>query len=212
MFARYGYSPADDSPFANRIFDPDAVDDYFDAPPAVKQMLLDYHRNTNYSLVDPELIDDLYRRAYQERVTGHERLRIMHARRVLGVRDGDGPVRTTLEYLSTGERMQLESDAVILATGYRPVCPLRLLGQAHTLCATGEDGLVCVRRDYRIDTTCGTLGHVYVQGATEHTHGIGSTLLSNTAVRAGEILSSILGHAAPGHDAREHLVGAAAPR
>ena len=34
VFSRYGYSPADDSAFANRIFDPAAVDDYFAAPDA----------------------------------------------------------------------------------------------------------------------------------------------------------------------------------
>jgi L-ornithine N5-oxygenase len=31
-----------------------------------------------------------------------------------------------------------------------------------------------------------------VQGATEHSHGLGSTLLSNAAVRAGEIVESVL--------------------
>jgi L-ornithine N5-oxygenase len=62
VFGRYGYSPADDSCFANRIFDPSAVDDYFHAPGPVKEMLLGYHANTNYSVVDPELIDGPYRR------------------------------------------------------------------------------------------------------------------------------------------------------
>ena len=37
VFARYGYSPADDSSFANRIFDPAAVDDFYGAPEDVKQ-------------------------------------------------------------------------------------------------------------------------------------------------------------------------------
>jgi L-ornithine N5-oxygenase len=53
---------------------------------------------------------------------------------------------------------------------------------------------VRVQRDYRVSTTCEALAGIYIQGATEHTHGIGSTLLSNTAVRAGEILASILRH------------------
>lgn len=211
IFARFGYSPADDSPFANRIFDPDAVDAYYDAPPAIKQMLLDYHRNTNYSVVDPELIEDLYRRAYQEKVTGRERLRIMRACRVLGVRDGDGPVRTTLTCLSSGECSDLESDAIIFATGYRPVCPLALLGQAQSLCRTGADGMICIQRDYRVGTTCAMRAGIYLQGPTEHTHGIGSTLLSNTAVRAGEILASLLDHEARGGRGRE-LVGAAASK
>ena len=36
------------------------------------------------------------------------------------------------------------------------------------------------------------LDGLYVQGATESTHGLGSTLLSNVAVRAGEILDGIV--------------------
>ena len=214
IFARYGYSPADDSPFANRIFDPDAVDAYYDAPPAVKQMLLGYHRNTNYSVVDTDLIEDLYRRVYREKVTGSERLRIMQACRVLAI-DDDGaagePVRVALECLSSGERSALACDAVIFATGYRPVCPLGLLGEAHALCTTGEDGLVCIGRDYRVATCCPLRrSGIYLQGATEHSHGIGSTLLSNTAVRAGEILDSILEHRdRSGAGYEEELVGAA---
>ena len=129
-----------------------------DAPPAVKQMLLDYHRNTNYSVVDAELIEDLYRRAYQEKVTGRERLRILHtsprARRARRRPDGR-VVRARSKCLSTGERARaLEADAVVFATGYRPVCPLGLLGGAHALCATSDDGMVCVGRDYRVDTSC----------------------------------------------------------
>jgi L-ornithine N5-oxygenase len=33
---------------------------------------------------------------------------------------------------------------------------------------------------------------IYLQGGTEHTHGLTSTLLSHTAVRAGEIRESLL--------------------
>ncbi|MQA96383.1 MAG: L-lysine 6-monooxygenase, partial [Streptosporangiales bacterium] len=32
---------------------------------------------------------------------------------------------------------------------------------------------------------------IYLQGGTEHTHGITSSLLSNTAVRAGELASTL---------------------
>lgn len=211
VFSRYGYSPADDTPFANRIFDPEAVDLYYAAPPPVKQMLLDYHRNTNYSVVDPELIDELYRRAYQEKVTGRERLRILRACKVLELRDeedgGDSPVRMTIESMTTGERTEVAADTVIFATGYRPVCPLALLGTARALCDTDEAGMLRIERDYRVATRCRTPAGIYLQGATEHTHGIGSTLLSNTAVRAGEILASILRHLPPRRGGIEQLLG-----
>nr|MDT0525339.1 SidA/IucD/PvdA family monooxygenase [Streptomyces sp. DSM 41633] len=103
VFSRYGYSPADDSSFANRIFDPGAVDDYFAAPDSVKSQLMAYHGNTNYSVVDIDLIDDLYRQMYQEKVLGTERLRFLNVSRVTAVEERPDGVRATVKSLVTGE-------------------------------------------------------------------------------------------------------------
>ena len=70
--------------------------------------------------------------------------------------------------------------------------------------------MVDVQRDYRIATTPATHAGIYLQGATEHTHGIGSTLLSTTAVRAGEILDSVLLRQARRGGGAGQLVGATA--
>ncbi|WP_433479117.1 lysine N(6)-hydroxylase/L-ornithine N(5)-oxygenase family protein [Spirillospora sp. CA-142024] len=191
VFARYGYSPADDSSFANRIFDPEAVDHYYAAPGDVKQMLFEYSRNTNYSVVDLDLIDELYRRAYAEKVAGAERLRILNASRVLGVRDDADGVRARIAFLPTGEVADLDADAVVYATGYRERDPFDLLGEAGAHCRTGPGGRPVVERDYRIATEPGREWGVYLQGATEHSHGIASSLLSMTAVRTGEIVRSM---------------------
>jgi L-ornithine N5-oxygenase len=48
-----------------------------------------------------------------------------------------------------------------------------------------------VSRDYRVATSKSTAGGLYIQGNTEHSHGLTSSLLSNIAVRSGEILRSI---------------------
>ncbi|MEV4673774.1 lysine N(6)-hydroxylase/L-ornithine N(5)-oxygenase family protein [Actinomadura sp. NPDC049382] len=191
VFARYGYSPADDSAFANRIFDPAAVDHYYAAPDDVKRMLFEYSRNTNYSVVDLDLIDELYRRAYAEKVAGAERLRILNASRVLDVRDDGGAVRVRVGFLPTGEAADLDADALVYATGYRERDPFDLLGEAGGDCLAGPDGRPVVERDYRLATAPGRSWGVYLQGATEHTHGIASSLLSMTAVRTGEIVRSI---------------------
>ncbi|GAA2403643.1 lysine N(6)-hydroxylase/L-ornithine N(5)-oxygenase family protein [Nonomuraea africana] len=193
VFAKYGYTPADDSSFANRIFDPEAVDHFYTAPEEVKRMLLDYHASTNYSVVDLELIDELYRRHYQEKVRGTERLRILNASRVVEVaRRGPkaGP-RVTVEFLPTGERTVLDADAVVYATGYRSGDPLTLLGAAGEYCELLPGGGPRIGRDYRVATRAEMRCGIYVQGATERTHGLTSTLLSNTALRAGEIAASI---------------------
>ncbi|WP_371495286.1 lysine N(6)-hydroxylase/L-ornithine N(5)-oxygenase family protein [Kitasatospora sp. NBC_00374] len=192
VFSRYGYSPADDSPFANRIFDPDAVDHFFDAPESVKQDLLDYHGNTNYSVVDGDLIEQLYRTVYQEKVQGRERLRILNTTRLTGVEQGPDGARAMIRSLTTGEEFALDSDAVVLATGYRPVDPRPLLGELADACLTDGQGRLRVDRDHRILTADHVDVGIYLQGGTEHTHGITSSLLSTLAVRSGEICDSLL--------------------
>ncbi|MFJ2278686.1 lysine N(6)-hydroxylase/L-ornithine N(5)-oxygenase family protein [Streptomyces sp. NPDC087866] len=192
VFSRYGYSPADDSSFANKIFDPDAVDEFYAAPESVKRRLMDYHGNTNYSVVDIDLIDDLYRQMYQEKVLGTERLRFLNVSRLTEVKETQDKVRATVTSLVTGEETLLDADVVVFATGYSPADPLGLLGEAAELCLRDDEGRVRVERDYRIATDAALNCGIYLQGGTEHTHGITSALLSNTAIRVGEILDSLL--------------------
>lgn len=193
VFSRFGYSPSDDSAFANRIFDPDAVDEFYGAPEETKQRIMDYHGNTNYSVVDLELIDDLYRRMYRERVLGQERLRLFNVSRPVELAESEAGVRITVESLTTGERTELESDVVVYSTGYRPDDSLPLLGELSESCLRDEHGRLDVERDYRVRTDPAVRTGIYLQGGgTEHTHGITSSLLSNNAVRSGEILQSIL--------------------
>ncbi|SHF27194.1 lysine N(6)-hydroxylase/L-ornithine N(5)-oxygenase family protein [Streptoalloteichus hindustanus] len=197
VFARYGYAPADDSAFANRIFDPGAVEHFFEASDDVRRLLWNYHRGTNYSAVDLDLIDELYRREYQEKVRGERRLHVVNASRVVDVRPAEDSVRATVEFLPSGALSVIEADALIFATGYRPVDPLTVLGAVGELCLRDGEGRLRIERDYRAVTVESVAAGIYVQGATEHTHGIGSTLLSNVAVRAGEIVRSLLAAADP---------------
>lgn len=193
VFSKYGYTPADDSPFANRIFDPEAVDVYFTSPSEVKQSLFDYHRSTNYSVVDMELIESLYATAYREKVTGRERLRFLNVSRIREVSQrADNALDITVEYLPTGVERTMEADLLVHATGYRPRDFTTLLGEAAKVCLRDDGDAIRVTRDHRVETAPDVTAGIYLQGGTEHTHGLTSTLLSTTAIRAGEIHRSLL--------------------
>ncbi|CAB4893761.1 unannotated protein [freshwater metagenome] len=197
VFSRFGYSPADDSPFANRVFDPEAVDEFHRAPESAKRDILDYHRNTNYSVVDGDLIESLYAAHYQELVEGRERLRIMNVSRVTEQVEGEDGVRLHVESSTTLETEVLDCDAVVYATGYRPTDPVALLGSAGGLVAL-EDDLPVVERDHGLRLRVPTAGaRLFLQGADEHAFGLTSTLLSTVAVRAGEIAGAITGAKGP---------------
>ncbi|VEG55909.1 L-ornithine 5-/L-lysine 6-monooxygenase [Mycolicibacterium aurum] len=190
VFAKYGYSPADDSPFANRVFDPDAVDDFYSAAPGVRRQLINYHRSTNYSAVDLPLIEDLYAREYAERVADRRRLFMRGASSISATEEHDDGVRVDILHHPTGEVDRIECDAVIYATGFAPASLRGILGELYPDLVQ-DDGRPVVSRDYRLSTKTPTAGSLYIQGNTEHSHGLTSSLLSNIAVRSGEILESI---------------------
>ncbi|MFG2004667.1 lysine N(6)-hydroxylase/L-ornithine N(5)-oxygenase family protein [Spirillospora sp. NPDC048911] len=187
----YGYSAADDTPFANQIFDPSAVDDYYFGTVQTREAFWRYHRNTNYSVVDDEVIRDLYRRAYDDEVRGARRLRFLNLTRVTGVKRAGAETRVSLRAGPDGEPRELDLDALVCATGYTAMEPTDLLGDLDRHCLRDEAGRYRVERDYRIVTSPEMRCGIYFQGGTEHTHGLTSSLLSNLAVRSGEIADSI---------------------
>lgn len=191
IMSRYGYSRADDSAFANRVFDPHTVDEFFHAPPEVARKFYSYHGNTNYSVVDDDLIAELYRRHYQEKVHGRQRLHFVNLAEVTSVDPADDQVTLKVQSLATNVVRELHVDVVVHATGYRPMDPVRLLNTAAGYCQADENGQLRVRRDYRVVTKPDVHAGIYLQGGTEYTHGLSASLLSNVAVRAGEIAASV---------------------
>lgn len=187
VFNRFGYSPADDSPYANRIFDPQVVDELHGATPAERERLLELHRSTNYSVVAPELIEALYAAEYRERVSGRRRLFMRRASEVTSMVEHDRGIDVEVRNNLDGEVETLTCDAMVLATGFEPASLRPLLGDLAP-----EQPFRTVDRDYRLPLPADVTAGVYLQGGTEKTHGLTSSLLSNAALRAGEILSAVL--------------------
>jgi L-ornithine N5-monooxygenase len=203
VFGKYGYTPADDSPYANRIFDPDAVSEFHGTSAEHRQQLMDYHRATNYSAVDLPLIEELYRREYSERVSGHRRLFVHGASEISGMVDyGDG-VTVRIGHRARQCHTEINCDAIVYATGFRPVGLAELLGPLAAECEVDAQGRPRIDRDYRIVTSDRVKGGIYLQGNTEHTHGLTSTLLSNLAVRSGELVGSLAARSRAGGRAEE---------
>jgi L-ornithine N5-oxygenase len=207
VLGRYGFSPADDSPFANRVFDPQGVEDFYGAPQSTKDRLLAAHRNTNYSVVDPDLIAALHDRHYAERVKGRERLRFFTVSVVVGLRRTGAGVQVVVRSDLDGGESTLAADAVVFATGYRSGDPTRFFADDRGWWRDPR-GRLLISRDYRLLSDDAAARRVFVHGATEHSHGLASTLLSNVAVRAGEITRSIIADPLPAPGAAEELLEA----
>jgi L-ornithine N5-monooxygenase len=187
----YGYSIADDTPFANSIFDPTAVDDYYYGSEESKAVIWRHHKNTNYAVVDDEVLRDLHQRVYCDEVRNTKRLHFVNLARVSGVKQVAEETRVTVRSIATDESNDFDVDVLICATGYDPMDPGGFLRELDSYCIRDEQGRYRVERDHRLVTTSDLRCGIYLQGGTEHTHGLSSSLLSNVAVRSGEIVNSI---------------------
>jgi L-ornithine N5-oxygenase len=184
-----GLTPYETSKFTSRFYAPPATEEFFNATPDGRELLLGGMLRSGYSGVTPELLDGLHRRIYLERLTGKQRLRIQTATEVVAVREADGEMVLTVVDRRDGTRSEHRCDLVLLGTGYTQGMPglIRELG--------GRLGLrrFDVSRNYRLRTSDAESGAaVYVQGVNEETHGIADSLLSVIAHRAAEIVGDIL--------------------
>lgn len=178
--------PSDDTPFVNEIFDPDQTASFHDRPVTERQRILSSLAATNYSVVDGDLIDQLYEMLYEQEVRGENRLGFNAETSVTGIRRKDGGVLLELGG-ARGEWAQ-EYDLVILATGYRRNLEDTVLKELLPWRVGQPD------REYRLPMAEHFEPPVFVQGYSETTHGLSDTLLSVLPLRSDEIARALEMH------------------
>lgn len=191
--------PSDASPFVNEIFNADFVDHMFSRSAEERAELLREFRHTNYAGPDLDLIQQIFKVFYEQKVVGGERHQFLRRHAVEQVRaDADG-VHLTLHDQNTGRAGVHRYDAVVLATGYQRHQHMALLAPLAPYFGEFE-----VDRDYRVKTTPGFRPAIFVQGVSEPSHGLSDTLLSLTAVRTGEIGDALMTAVQPQPQQRAH--------
>ncbi|PWB35620.1 ornithine monooxygenase [Pseudomonas sp. SDI] len=178
--------PADDSPFVNEVFAPDYTDLVFNQPQAERAKLIEEYHNTNYSVVDVDLIERIYGILYRQKVAHQFRHAVLCRRQIEAVVATAEGIELTLRDLATDQQQTHRYDAVILATGYERRSHRELLAPLqHHL----QDYLV--DRNYRALASPELHAAVYLQGFCEASHGLSDTLLSVLPARAAEIGQSL---------------------
>lgn len=178
--------PADDSPFVNEVFSPAYTDLVFSQPEAEREQLIREYRNTNYSVVDVNLIEQIYGVFYRQKVSGIRRHQLLNRRRIESCGADAHGVELALRDLATGEMRRHRYDQVILATGYERTAHRRMLAPL----AEYLDGF-SVDRCYRLNADDRLRAPVFVQGFSQSTHGLSDTLLSVLPIRAAEVATEL---------------------
>ncbi|WP_274029510.1 lysine N(6)-hydroxylase/L-ornithine N(5)-oxygenase family protein [Streptomyces sp. MMBL 11-1] len=108
-------------------------------------------------------------------------------------RVADSRVELHLEHTQQGTRARLTTDAVILATGYRERPLDAVLGSLGPYLSRDASHRPRIDDQYRLVLDPAVTGHVYVQNAERHTHGVGAPDLGLAAWRSATILNNLTG-------------------
>jgi L-ornithine N5-oxygenase len=195
VFSGFGPKPADDSPFVNQLFDSENVDLFSEASGAMKEWILSRHADTNYGAVDIDLLQDLYKRWYAEKIYGSKRIQLHRCTRVSGISEEPDLVRVSVKEIDGLNSEYISADYAICATGYKSRDIKKIVGsRLASLLSMNDTGRYVVDGNHRHRTTRETSIAIFSHEDCEHSHGLSATLISNLAVRAGKISRSIRAH------------------
>ena len=187
IFRGHALKPSDSSPFVNEIFNPDYTDFVYAQPAERRDAIVRNFRNTNYAVVDSDLLDQLYRLLYQQRVDGETRITLQPRSEITGVDARPQGIEIGLVDKFGNGNHRSTYDAVVLATGYDRETPHAFLEPIQRyIRGTALD------RHYRLVTSPAFRPQIHLQGYSEASHGLSDTLLSVLAMRSQEIAESLL--------------------
>lgn len=192
----------------NEIFNPERVDGFYNLPAEERKRFLEVYRGTNYSVVNPELIEQIYHDMYVQKVQNSNKAewqhRILSSRNITRVErpdSGTQKIRIHLEPANAAAQSQakkeiMEVDVLVIGTGYVRNGHEKLLADVRHLRPTGRTAWE-LTRDYRVEldrNKVSAQAGIWLQGCNESTHGLSDSLLSVLATRSEEMVNSIFGY------------------
>jgi lysine N6-hydroxylase len=169
---------------------PEYVDYFHSLPGEQRDSLIKSQKNL-YKGINSDLIDDIYDLLYTKSLSGMVDTQL-HTHSTLTAAAWDAATGThslQLHHEEHGRDYSLESEAVVLATGYSYKEPAFLAGIHHRI-RRDSKGRFDVERNYGTGVEP---GEIFVQNAELHTHGFVTPDLGMAAYRNSCILREITG-------------------
>ncbi len=189
----------DTSPFSEEGYFPDFTDYYYRASRERKHAIDAFMHLTNYSSADGDVLRELYRLIYEQRLDDDQRVFVSGSRQVRGIEVRQDGVHLSVEELNTGEAEEQQADFVVLATGFRDLGPAAHQERVPALMRGIADnfafdsyGYLTVNQDYEVQPLGEQTPALFLNGLCESSHGIGDAgSFSLLSLRAKVIADSL---------------------
>ncbi|MBL0941865.1 MAG: lysine N(6)-hydroxylase/L-ornithine N(5)-oxygenase family protein [Alphaproteobacteria bacterium] len=196
-FRNFSLNAIDNSPFVNQKYHHSSVDDFYHLSGLSKAKALHDLKASNYSVIDIDLLNELFKVQYYDSLQQKERLNICPGLNLESIISTDSYVQIEAKDLYNETTTSIRGDAVILATGYTQDNYKKILSGLNEHLIKNNDGEYLVSRNYQIQTSTSMQASVYLQGYCEHSHGPSDSTLAIMSTRAESILEAIVHDSSP---------------
>jgi lysine N6-hydroxylase len=187
------FAPLDYSKLVLEYTTPEYMRYFHALPPDTRDRLIASQWQL-YKGIDTDTIDAIHAELYDHLLDGDRPpVRLLPGVTVESAEAESGAgVRLGCRHGDTGQRFDIDADAVVAATGYAAQRPEFLAPVAH-LIDWDAAGRYQIDVDHRVLTDPAVTGGLYVQNADLHTHGAAAPDLGIAAYRSGTILNAVTG-------------------
>jgi lysine N6-hydroxylase len=169
---------------------PDYIRHFFHLSPEKRAEVLKSHDQL-YKGINADLISDIYEALYLKQFDRHTPdIKIHPSVELKGVNTTGGKIDLELYHTQLEQSFNHKTNALILATGYRPTFP-SFITHIKDCIQFFDDGNLNVNFNYSIDKEG---KQIFVQNAELHTHGFSAPDLGLGPYRNATILNTILGY------------------
>lgn len=162
---------------------------YFQSLPRETRATLLKSQQSLYKGISSDTVDVIHEALYTRSLTAPADTTLLSNTELLGVTSTSSGYRLALHHAEQGEDFTMETEAVVLATGYRPSLPA-FLAPIRDRVRLDADGRYAASATYSIDHED---REIWVQNGEEHTHGFVAPDLGMGAYRNSVILAAVLG-------------------
>ncbi|KAA9030677.1 SidA/IucD/PvdA family monooxygenase [Niallia endozanthoxylica] len=187
-----GFYPMEYSKLGLEHFSPDYTRYFYHLPKERKKKVLN-NQALLYKGISASTIADIYDLLY-ERTVGNQvsNIHLQALTELVSIEDWNNTYHLSLYQHEQEQNKQLESDVIILATGYQPFIPDCVKGMKHRI-QWDEDGQFVIQEDYKVKLNTDGQNHLFVQNGELHTHGVGAPDLGLGAFRNAAIVNQLVG-------------------
>ena len=165
---------------------------YFQSLPGATRDDLLQEQKGLYKGISSDLVDQIFDRLYEKRVSGGVDTTMVTSSELAAVRVDGSSYVLDLHHHESGQDFVLRTDGVVLATGYSSEVPSFVDPIRDRINWDGH-GRFAASSTFAIDREG---SEIFVQNAEEHTHGFVAPDLGMGAHRNSTIIAAMLGHEA----------------